>query len=337
MKIGSAYIEITNRCNLNCATCYNQSGMNSVTRELELSGIRSTLDVLPAYGCRSVSFSGGEPLLHSEIYALMELLKAYPELSFSFVTNGTLLTRELAEKAALIQNIHFCISLDGSTEEINGKIRGKGNYRKATEAVTLLAENGIPCFVKMVISRENQYDVEPFYRMAIERGAVPEFGFIMKKGNGARRWEETRLSGTEKARIIQKIEDLNRELNGSADIPACTYACPLTDPEKELHILIKSSGDIHPCQSLYHEKYALGNILTFSEEAVEDKLQRLRELISPRAEADFGCAKCFLRDRCGRGCPAAAEEQSGSIWGNDEDCALRKTLLLRRVFKEERT
>ena len=127
MKIGSAYIEITNRCNLNCATCYNQSGMNSVTRELELSGIRSTLDVLPAYGCRSVSFSGGEPLLHSEIYALMELLKAYPEQSFSFVTNGTLLTRELAEKAARIKNIHFCISLDGSTEEINGKIRGNSH------------------------------------------------------------------------------------------------------------------------------------------------------------------------------------------------------------------
>ena len=111
MKIGSAYIEITNRCNLNCATCYNQSGMNSVTRELELSGIRRILDILPAYGCRSISFSGGEPLLHSKIYALMELLKAYPEQSFSFVTNGTLLTRELAEKAARIKNIHFCISV----------------------------------------------------------------------------------------------------------------------------------------------------------------------------------------------------------------------------------
>ena len=334
MKIGSAYVEITNRCNLNCATCYNRSGMNSVTQELAVHEIQSILRVLPAYGCRSISFSGGEPFLHSDIYALMELLADYPEMEFSFVTNGTLLTKDMVEKAARVKNIHFCISLDGATEESNAKNRGQGNYRKATETVTLLVESGISCFVKMVISSENQYDVEPFYRMVIERRAIPEFGFIMRIGNGVKRWEETRLTGTEKASIIQKIVDLNQELNGNAVIPACTYACPLADSEKELHVLIKCDGLIHPCQNLYQEKYALGNILSASEGALEEELQQIRELISPRAKADYNCSKCFIRNQCGRGCPAIAEEQSGSILGDDGDCMIRKTMLLKSVLGE---
>ena len=39
MRISKAYIEITNRCNLNCTTCYNRSGLNTVTREIGVTEV----------------------------------------------------------------------------------------------------------------------------------------------------------------------------------------------------------------------------------------------------------------------------------------------------------
>ena len=39
MKVDAAYLEITNRCNLNCATCYNRSGLNREIRELKFEDL----------------------------------------------------------------------------------------------------------------------------------------------------------------------------------------------------------------------------------------------------------------------------------------------------------
>lgn len=40
MRIRTAYIEITNQCNFDCATCYNRSGQNLETLELSPTQVR---------------------------------------------------------------------------------------------------------------------------------------------------------------------------------------------------------------------------------------------------------------------------------------------------------
>ena len=74
---------------------------------------------------------------------------------------------------------------------------------------------------------------------------MPISAGIWQNKTAMRRWAETHLTGTEEANVKGKIEKLNRDLKGNAVIPACTYACPLADPEKELHILIICDGSIH--------------------------------------------------------------------------------------------
>ena len=68
MRISKAYIEITNRCNLNCTTCYNRSGLNTVTREIGVTELERMITTFTAYGAKRILISGGEPTLLSLIH-----------------------------------------------------------------------------------------------------------------------------------------------------------------------------------------------------------------------------------------------------------------------------
>ena len=61
---------ITGRCNLNCGYCY--ASKYSKYDDLSLEIIKNILNQAVDLGTKNVIFSGGEPLLHSEIYKILE-------------------------------------------------------------------------------------------------------------------------------------------------------------------------------------------------------------------------------------------------------------------------
>ena len=89
MNVKTVYMEITNRCNLNCRTCYNRSGLNKETHEMSIDQIKGIIKLFSAYGAKRFLFSGGEPSLHSEFGEIIKLIDSNPEYSFGFVTNGS--------------------------------------------------------------------------------------------------------------------------------------------------------------------------------------------------------------------------------------------------------
>ena len=103
MNIKTVYVEITNRCNLNCATCYNRSGLNRKTSELSFKQIEHIIQSFLPYGLKRFLLSGGEPTLHSEFEKILDLIDTYPQITFGIVTNGTNHNQKLLE--FLKQNI----------------------------------------------------------------------------------------------------------------------------------------------------------------------------------------------------------------------------------------
>lgn len=90
------HIEVhpTNRCNLKCSYCMYRN----LRRDLELSHeeISSVLRLAKSAGCRAVTFSGGEPLLHPKIREILGTAKKNG-LLVEVSTNGHRL-RELGEE-----------------------------------------------------------------------------------------------------------------------------------------------------------------------------------------------------------------------------------------------
>ncbi len=324
MKISTAYIEITNQCNLNCATCYNRSGMNRSRRELSFSQIEGIIASLLPFGTRRFLFSGGEPTLHTEFDKVLSLADTHSDLSFGIVTNATTGVKALADAVNSHSNLTLQISLDGACEESNALTRGKGNFEKAMDfARNIRNAEGNP-LLKMVISKNNYEDIEKFYLLARSLGFTPEFAYIYRSGNGADDWEKKALTDREKFAALKLIERLNTELDCKAFLPECTVKCPLSSAEHVLSISIKVDGSIQPCQGLYDGKFTVGNILSLDENEFEDKMAKIVSLAKERAASDFSCSRCILRDACGKGCMANADQLTGNPLGDDGGCGFRK-------------
>ena len=335
MNVKTVYIEITNRCNLNCHTCYNRSGANRKTQEISVEQIKNIANVFSEYGAKRFLFSGGEPSLHSEFDKLIDWVETRPDLSFGFVTNGSGRNPRFIELLNSSPNVTLQISLDGSCEEQNAKTRGVGHFDMAVEFAKLISNPAQRPLLKMVISQNNIFDVDNFYRLAISIGCIPEFAFIYRSGNAMDDWERKKVSAQDKLKILNKIKALNSEYNTEAFLPRCTSRCPFSKGDEQMSVCIKADGSIQPCQALYSSDYTLGNALNFDLVEVSKKLEHLCYIAHQRTLMDFGCSKCMLNRVCGRGCMAEAVNLTGDPLGDDGGCLFRKLQFLHHDIKLE--
>ena len=137
---GSMQMYLTNECNMRCPHCYMFAGLKK-DRELSTKEIFDIISSFRKRGGNNIVFSGGEIALRTDIY---KILKYSYDLGISneILTNGTLWSADLVQKVApLITRVQ--ISIDGYDEDTNSRIRGKGNFSKALNAVSLFYKTNI--------------------------------------------------------------------------------------------------------------------------------------------------------------------------------------------------
>ncbi|HYH02720.1 MAG TPA: radical SAM protein, partial [Bacillota bacterium] len=83
----------TNACNLDCKHCYRDAGRQAEEELTTAEGFK-LIDEIAAAGFKIMVFSGGEPLLRPDIFALVKHA-ANRGLRPVFGTNGTLLNEKM--------------------------------------------------------------------------------------------------------------------------------------------------------------------------------------------------------------------------------------------------
>ena len=322
MKITSAYIEITNRCNLDCCSCYNRSGKKHLRQELSYSDFSTIADRLKGvFGCQHFTISGGEPTLHSAFDPILDKALSL-DTEATVVTNGTILSQKLIDSYNTT-DMSLQISLDGSCEEINAITRGAGNFTKTVRFIEKLDRKKTPT-LKMVVSQNNVEDIAAFFAFAVSMHCLPTFDFITSMGNAKDTWNDLALTAKQKLSVLRTIDVLNQSYAVKSTPPFCSYSCPLSDTQTELSVLIKSNANVYPCQMLYDEKYRLGNLLTDDVEVFNNAFQKISSIAETREQMDFGCTRCIVKDTCKKGCMAFAEMKHGNPLADDGECLYRK-------------
>lgn len=142
-KCDQLIIELTGKCNLRCKYCiYNdfyEGNRNFNTNNISFETAKKAIDYVYAHSDHkklAITFYGGEPLLNFEVmkecidYSLDNIKNE--NLLFSFTTNLTLMTKEIAEYIAQVPNMSIVLSVDGP-EEIQDRSRvykgGRGSFR----------------------------------------------------------------------------------------------------------------------------------------------------------------------------------------------------------------
>jgi len=130
---------VTYSCNLKCAHCYENAG--APRPELSTEEARQVIDRfsnLSGTGLPALSFSGGEPLTRKDFFELLTYARKHVNY-ISVASNGTLITKDNANKLKESGASYVEISLDGASPRIHDEFRGvKGAFEKTLDGVKKL-------------------------------------------------------------------------------------------------------------------------------------------------------------------------------------------------------
>lgn len=89
-------IEITDRCNLSCPTCYAMSSPH-YGRHRTIEEVEKMLDIIVANEGRPdvVQISGGEPTIHPDFFAILDIAKLKPIRHLMLNTNGIRIAKDI--------------------------------------------------------------------------------------------------------------------------------------------------------------------------------------------------------------------------------------------------
>ena len=148
-RLSAVWIQVTGTwCNLQCTHCLNASGPRDpwlapmAAAEVE----RHVVDAA-RLGSREVYFTGGEPFLHPRIFDLLAF--ALARLPTTVLTNGTRVTERVADRLVDLAvrarySLEVRVSLDAPEREANDRVRGRGAFDAALDAITRLDARGLP-------------------------------------------------------------------------------------------------------------------------------------------------------------------------------------------------
>src|SRR5207253_1649691 len=107
------------------------------------------------YGIEHVTFTGGEPTLHPQFDAIVDLVVDHA-MRWNTVTNGRafahVLTRLEARRERLDGLASIVLSLDGAEEATHDAIRERGSYREVLAAAAICGTRGISFGIQMAVN-----------------------------------------------------------------------------------------------------------------------------------------------------------------------------------------
>lgn len=141
-KIEFAWIEVTNKCNMYCIHCYEESSKLR-DDELSIEDWYVVIDELVRKNIKKIQLIGGEPLLLGK--KLLKMLD-YCRTKFDFIevfTNGYYINEEWG-KYFQTNNIHIAISVYSYSEMMHNKVtKIQDSHEKTNQGINILKNNEV--------------------------------------------------------------------------------------------------------------------------------------------------------------------------------------------------
>ena len=153
-------LHVTSKCQLQCEHCYcwNYTHANTST-EMPLEIIRNLCEDFFSTEFPSKEYSiiltGGEPLLYSKFEQLCNLVREF-QSHLRLSTNGILIPKYID---VFDKNDGIMVSIDGD-RATHDRIRGKGSYDKAINALECLKEEGIRRSIGFMLCKWNLHCID---------------------------------------------------------------------------------------------------------------------------------------------------------------------------------
>ncbi len=315
-------IEVTERCNNNCAHCYNfWRGSGQERRDLRplpRADIRSLVaKVLLEAPVEQVALSGGEPLLRPDLPDIASDI-ADMGLRVVVITNGSLL--DLQRLRRFPRGCVFEVTLFSSDPGIHDSMAGRRRYETLIRNLAVLSGTGLSFVIAAVITSKNAHDVARTIQLAIALGAQ---AVLLNRVNLGRRMyihsPELVPSAVQIQSALSEADAAARKYGitilVSVPIPPCV-ANPGDYPNLhfgwcprggvDAYYAIDATGKVRPCN---HSSFILGDLRksSFGEIVGGRNTRSFWRPVPPECQA----CKLPMKELCRGGCPAASDECFG--------------------------
>jgi radical SAM protein with 4Fe4S-binding SPASM domain len=306
-------LAVTYRCNLLCKKCYNEN--RGVKRELTtvewLNVFRKLFDEI---GVPQIVFTGGEPLLRTDI---VKLIDSAQQFVTGLVSNGTM----LAENAGALVDAsldYAQVTIESHDAAVHNRMTEvSGAWEKTVAGIREALRVGLSVSTNTTIMSVNA-DFPRTVRFLVEELGVRNVGcnelICSGKGTGCR--IESGLPDTQIAEILQEAAAVAEGAGAAFQwySPTCYHKGvnpielgfgPKACSAAQFNMTVEPDGSVIPCQS-YASK-PLGNILKDSWDSIWN--HETSEYLRSGAYKSPECGGCTFESVCRGGCPLDVSER----------------------------
>ena len=340
----------TKQCNLSCVHCYASAIRSKSAGEMDTAAGEAFIRDLAAFNVPVILFSGGEPLMRSDLFDLAMLAREQG-IRVALSTNGTLISKETSRRIKDIGFAEVGISLDGIGDN-NDKFRGhKGAFDDALTGIRNCVAEGLRVSLRLTITRRNYQEIPAIFNLVEEEGINRVCLYHLAYSGRGGSLKDEDISHSQTRDVIDMIcertldfyrRGLHKEILTVGNHADGVYLY-LKQREKDkaragniLDLLrlnggnnsgvkigaVDDKGNVHPDQFWWH--YSLGNvrerkfadIWTDTSEPLLGGLKDRKNMLKGR------CARCQYVDLCNGNLRVRAEAVFGDVWMEDPACYL---------------
>lgn len=338
------------RCNLKCVHCYSHSRDGSRQPVLSTEQAKSLIEQIADFGCPVLLFSGGEPLLREDLFDLIAYA-GRKGIRTVLSTNGTLITRQTAERLASLSVSYVGISLDGSADFHDHFRQVEGAFAAAIKGIRFCRLAGIPAGLRFTMTAENIGQIPSLFETAanldvrrlcfyhlIRTGRAKDLEKAMPSAEKVRKAMEYIFSCTEQMVSMGKVDEVltvGNHADGPYLLMRLRRAGSVLADQTEEYLrraagnrtgqniaAVDWTGQVFADQ--FWRSYSLGSILEkpFARIWEDETNPVLQVLRNKKDYQDVQCRRCRWFDLCGGNFRSLDGSSDIRFWRNEPPCYL---------------
>jgi uncharacterized protein len=332
----SAWLHLTDRCNLRCSYCYLPHQPTDMTHDTGYAAIAAIFRSALAHAYRRVKikYAGGEPLLRIELIESLHRLaqqKARQHgllLDGVVLSNGTLLTRQIV---ATLQKLgmRVMVSLDGlydAHDQQRAFPNQRGSFLDIARNIEQSCADGLVPHISVTVTGHNAAQLPALvdwliahrlpFRLNIRRRLVADTPAVYEE-------EQQIIAGMRAAyATIQQSLSGDLFLASLLDHTDTTQSSLRPCIAGQDYLVFDETGNVSACQMHLRHPVTTTNAV--------DPLAPIRadtfSMQNPSVEEKADCRACIWKHWCAGGCPLETFRITGSFTARSPNCGIYTAL-----------
>lgn len=337
-QVLTAWLHVTNGCNLRCPYCYVNKSAAAMDEPTGRSAVESVVATALAHGFRTVKlkYAGGEASLNHRLVVTLHEYAAELAAASGLRLEATLLSNGVRLPARLIQackdaGIRVMISLDGIGARHDAQrpfASGRPSFHLVERTIAELISQGCTPHLSVTVTSRNADGLPDVVRFALERDLTFSINLFRDNECAATvpdlRYEEDQIIGS----LRGAFEVIERSLPRWSVLGSVLDRGQLLQPRERScgvgqdYLVIDQRGRVAKCHMEIER--TLGDV--FSGDPLTLVRQDRTSALNLSVEEKEGCRDCTWRYWCSGGCSVATFRATGRYDVKSPNCNIYKAI-----------